>query len=130
MREQLNQPLDAVYPIVYPGCIVLKVRQDSRVINKSVFLALNIEGQKELPGMWLGEKSLFRILCKCLFSEVTVKAVTKLNNKAAHCHSPVTQRHCPFLDAVWIASHTTFLLTRPSGTLCGYLPDKQKTSPG
>ncbi|HFV8439806.1 TPA: transposase, partial [Escherichia coli] len=38
-------------------CIVLKVRQDSRVINKSVFLALgiNIEGQKELLGMWLAE---------------------------------------------------------------------------
>ncbi|WP_411569841.1 IS256 family transposase, partial [Pectobacterium cacticida] len=32
-------------------------RQDSRVINKSVFLALgiNIEGQKELLGMWLAE---------------------------------------------------------------------------
>ena len=42
---------------VYLDCIVLKVRQDSRVINKSVFLALgiNIEGQKELPGMWLTE---------------------------------------------------------------------------
>ncbi|EOS96492.1 transposase, Mutator family protein [Erwinia tracheiphila PSU-1] len=52
-----NRPLDAVCPIVYPDCIVLKVRQDSRVINKSVFLApgLNIEGQKELPGMWLAE---------------------------------------------------------------------------
>ncbi|MDM8820136.1 transposase, partial [Escherichia coli] len=49
------QPLDAVYPIVYLDCIVLKVRQDSRIINKSVFLALgiNIEGQKELLGMWL-----------------------------------------------------------------------------
>lgn len=49
--------MDAVYPIVYLDCIVLKVRQDSRVINKSVFLALgiNIEGQKELPGMWLAE---------------------------------------------------------------------------
>ncbi|HCN0235171.1 TPA: transposase, partial [Escherichia coli] len=32
-------------------------RQDSRLINKSVFLALgiNIEGQKELLGMWLAE---------------------------------------------------------------------------
>ncbi|MFA2477159.1 transposase, partial [Escherichia coli] len=50
-------PLDAVYPIVYLDCIVLKVRQDSRLINKSVFLALgiNIEGQKELLGMWLAE---------------------------------------------------------------------------
>ncbi len=42
-------------------------------------------------------RSLFRILCKCLFSEVTVQAVTELDNKAAHCHSPVLQRHRPFL---------------------------------
>ncbi|AXF77326.1 IS256 family transposase [Erwinia tracheiphila] len=57
VTEWQNRPLDAVCPIVYPDCIVLKVRQDSRVINKSVFLApgINIEGQKELPGMWLAE---------------------------------------------------------------------------
>lgn len=55
--ECQNKPLDAVYPIVYLDCIVLKVRQDSSVINKSVFLALgiNIEGQKELPGICLAE---------------------------------------------------------------------------
>lgn len=55
--EWQNRPLDAVYPIVYLDCIVLEVRQDNRVINKSVLLALgiNIEGQKELLGMWLAE---------------------------------------------------------------------------
>ncbi len=55
--ERLSRPLDAVYPIVYLDCIVLKVRRDNRVINKSVFLALgiNIEGQKELLGIWLAE---------------------------------------------------------------------------
>ncbi len=42
-------------------------------------------------------KTLYMILCKCLFSEVTVQAVTELDNKSAHCHSPVPQRHCPFL---------------------------------
>ena len=41
--------------------------------------------------------SLFTILRKCFFLKVTVKAVTKLDNKAAHCHSIVPQRHCPFL---------------------------------
>lgn len=52
-----NRLLDAVYPVVYPDFIVLKVRQDSRVINKSVFLApgINIEGRKALLGMWLAE---------------------------------------------------------------------------
>lgn len=57
VTEWQNRPLDAICPIVYLDCIVLKVRQDSRVINKSVFLALgiNIEGQKELLGMWLND---------------------------------------------------------------------------
>lgn len=57
VTEWQNRPLDAVCAIVYFDCIVLKVRQDSRVINKSMFLALgiNIEGQKELLGMWLAE---------------------------------------------------------------------------
>lgn len=40
--EWQNRPLDAVYPIDYLGCIVLKIRQDKRVINKAVYLALNI----------------------------------------------------------------------------------------
>ena len=42
-------------------------------------------------------QSLFRILCKYLFSEVAVQAVTELDNKAAHCHTPVPQWHRPFL---------------------------------
>ena len=55
--EWQSRPLDPVYPIMYLDCIVVKVRQDKRVINKSVYLALgiNLEGQKELLGMWLSE---------------------------------------------------------------------------
>ena len=55
--EWQSRPLDSVYPIVYLDCIVLKIRQDNRVINKAVYLALgvNMEGQKELLGMWISE---------------------------------------------------------------------------
>ena len=35
-------------------------------------------------------------MCKCLFSKVTVQAVTESDNKAAYCHTPVLQRHRPF----------------------------------
>ncbi len=42
-------------------------------------------------------RTLYTILCNCLFSEVTVQAVTELDNKAAHRHTPVPQRHGPFL---------------------------------
>ncbi|NRB40240.1 MAG: IS256 family transposase [Pseudomonadales bacterium] len=55
--EWQSRPLDAVYPIVYLDCIVLKIRQDKRVINKAIYLVLgiNIEGHKELLGMWISE---------------------------------------------------------------------------
>ena len=57
VTEWQNRPLDAIYPIVYLDCIVVKIRQDNRVINKAVFLALaiNLEGEKELLGMWFAE---------------------------------------------------------------------------
>jgi transposase-like protein len=55
--EWQSRPLDAIYPIVYLDCIVLKIRQDKQVINKSIYLALgvNLEGHKELLGLWLSE---------------------------------------------------------------------------
>ena len=55
--EWQSRPLDAVYPIVYLDCIVVKIRQDKQVINKAIYLALgvNLEGHKELLGMWVSE---------------------------------------------------------------------------
>lgn len=52
-----SRPLDAVYPILYLDCIVVKIRQDKRVINKAVYVALgvNVHGQKELLGLWISE---------------------------------------------------------------------------
>ena len=55
--EWQARPLDPVYPIVYLDCIVLKIRQNKQVINKAIYLALgvNLEGRKELLGMWISE---------------------------------------------------------------------------
>ena len=52
-----NRLLDALYPIVYLDGLVVKVHQDNRVINKTVYLvlAINLEGQKELLGLWVSE---------------------------------------------------------------------------
>ena len=52
-----NRPLDEVWPIVYLDAIRVKVRQDGRVINKAVYLAVgvNIEGLKEVLGLWIAE---------------------------------------------------------------------------
>lgn len=57
VTEWQSRPLDAIYPIVYLDCIFVKIRQDKQVLNKAVYLALgiNLEGQKELLGMWFSE---------------------------------------------------------------------------
>ena len=52
-----SRPLETVYPILYLDGIVVKVRQDNRVINKTIHVALgvNLAGQKEVLGLWLAE---------------------------------------------------------------------------
>ncbi len=52
-----NRPLEGIYPIVYFDCIVVKVRQDKRIINKSVYIALGVdlEGKKDVLGLWISE---------------------------------------------------------------------------
>ncbi len=50
-----SRPLDSVYPILFLDCIVVKSREEGRVTNRSVYLAMavNLEGQKELLGIWI-----------------------------------------------------------------------------
>ena len=57
VEQWQNRPLDEIYPIIYLDAIRIKVRQDGRVINKAVYLALgvNLEGLKEVLGLWTAE---------------------------------------------------------------------------
>ena len=57
VRQWQARPLEALYPIVYFDCLVVKVREHQRVINKALYLALgvNLSGYKELLGMWLAQ---------------------------------------------------------------------------
>jgi len=57
VRTWQSRPLDPIYPILFLDCIVVKCREDKQIRNKSVFLALgvNMEGQKELLGMWIAK---------------------------------------------------------------------------
>ena len=57
VKQWQSRPLDPIYPIVYLDCIVIKVRENMTVINKSIYLALgvNMEGKKELLGLWISQ---------------------------------------------------------------------------
>ena len=52
-----TRPLDKIYPIVYLDALVIKVKEDKRVVNKAFYLALgvNIEGEKDLLGIWISQ---------------------------------------------------------------------------
>jgi putative transposase len=52
-----NRPLEEVYPIIYLDAVRVKVRHNSTVINKAVYLAIGItwDGAKEVLGMWIAE---------------------------------------------------------------------------
>lgn len=57
LRAWQSRPLDAVYPIVYLDAIVVKVRADSHVVNRPVYIALGVDldGRKHVLGLWLGK---------------------------------------------------------------------------
>ncbi len=57
VRAWQERPLEAIYPIVWLDGLVLKVRHGKQVVNKSahIVLGLNLEGQKEVLGIWLAE---------------------------------------------------------------------------
>ena len=50
-----SRPLDAVWPIVFLDALVIKVRDQGVVQNKSAYIALGmgVDGHKEVLGIWL-----------------------------------------------------------------------------
>ena len=52
-----SRPLEPVYLIVWMDGIVFKVRQDSKVVNKTIYIAVGLrnDGLKEVLGLWLGQ---------------------------------------------------------------------------
>lgn len=57
VRLWQNRPLDDIYPIVYLDAVRIKVRHNGAIITKAIYLAIavNMEGVKEVLGMWAAE---------------------------------------------------------------------------
>lgn len=57
IEEWQRRPLDSTYLIVWMDGIVFKVRQDNKIINKSIYIVmgLNTNGRREVLGMWISE---------------------------------------------------------------------------
>jgi len=102
VTEWQNRPLDLLYPIVFLDAIVVKVKDEGHIRNKSVYLALgvNLDGKKELLGMWIeqteGAKFWLRVLTELNnrgMKDIFIACVDGLKGfeKAIHSVFPHTQ---------------------------------------
>jgi putative transposase len=57
VRTWQSRPLDALYPILYLDALIIKTKQDGRIINKAFYLAIGVKttGHKEVLGLWASE---------------------------------------------------------------------------
>ena len=74
VKDWQSQPLNSIYPIVYFDALVVKIRDEGHVRNKSVYLAIgiNLEGIKEVLGLWIEQTE---------GAKFWLKVVTELKNR-------------------------------------------------
>jgi len=55
VQDWQNRPLDRVYPVIFFDALRVKIRDEGLVRNKAVYvaLALTMEGEKEVLGLWI-----------------------------------------------------------------------------
>src|SRR5216683_6012131 len=56
VKSWQSRPLDSVYPIVYLDALVVKIRETGHVRNKAIYVVIgvNMQGNKEVLGLWTG----------------------------------------------------------------------------
>ena len=64
VRQWQTRPLEPLYPIIYVDCLMVNVRENQRVLKKALYLvlAIDLNGQKELLGMWIVQTEGARVL--------------------------------------------------------------------
>ena len=56
-KEWQQRPLESVYAVVFLDAIHYHVRSEGQIVKKAVYIAIgiNLEGKKDVLGMWVGE---------------------------------------------------------------------------
>lgn len=96
-----NRTLDAVWPIVYFDGIVVNVRGENRRVSQHtiyVALGVNLEGKKELLGLWLSQNEGAKFWLSCLtdlknrgLSDIFVACIDGLSGFAEAIHAAYPQ---------------------------------------
>jgi putative transposase len=96
-----NRSLDPLWPIVYFDGLVVHVRGENRRVSQhTVYVALgvNLEGKKELLGLWLGQNEGAKFWLSCLtdlknrgLSDIFVACIDGLSGFAEAIHAAYPQ---------------------------------------
>jgi len=80
ITEWQNRSLSDVYPIVFFDAMHCKVRQDGKILNKAVYICLgiDIDGMKDILGMWVGDGSEGAKYWLNIFSELKNRGVNDI----------------------------------------------------
>ena len=118
-----NRPLDDLYLIVWMDGIVFKVRENSKVINKTIYLAvgLNREGKKEVLGMWLG-KSESSSFWMSVLTDLKARGVEDILITATDNLNGFTQT----IRAVFPQSQTQICVVHQIRNACKYVSWKDR----
>lgn len=130
VRQWQTRPLDAVYPIVYGDCLVVKVRENQRVLNKALYLALGVEleGQKELLGMWMSQSGARGPNSGSPSSPNCKPAASRISSSLVWMDSPVFQKpwrrsiRRPASNSVWCIWCATRSNMSPTNIVRRWLP--------
>ena len=57
VKDWQNRPLEPIYAVVFLDAIHFHVRSEGQIVKKAVYIAIgiNLEGRKDVLGMWVGE---------------------------------------------------------------------------
>jgi putative transposase len=77
VSEWQHRPLEATYCFLYLDGIVYKVRDNGKIVNKTVYVVLGIttEGMKDVLGLWIGEAE---------GAKFWMSVMTDLKNRGVH----------------------------------------------
>lgn len=57
IKEWQNRPVNPIYPFIFMDAVHFKVREDNQIKSKAAYvvLGINLEGIKDILGIWIGE---------------------------------------------------------------------------
>ncbi len=118
-----NRPLEPIYFIVWMDGIVFKVRENSRIINKTIYIAVGLrkDGKKEVLGLWLG-KSESAAFWMSVLTDIKARGVTDILITATDNLNGFTDT----ITSVFPESRTQICVIHQIRNACRYVVWKDK----